>query len=72
MHGTCQYRITELTPGVYAVTFRLAGFTRVVREGVALSGSGVTTINIEMRIGAVEETVTVTGETPVVDVQRSR
>ena len=70
--GSGQYRITDLPPGTYSVTFSLSGFTRVVREGVVLSGSGVTTINAELRVGALQETITVTGETPVVDVQTTR
>src|SRR5262245_31852219 len=70
--GSGQYRITDLPPGTYSVTFSLTGFTRVVREGVVLSGSGVTTINADLRVGALEETITVTGETPVVDVQSTR
>jgi len=70
--GSGQYRITDLPPGTYSVTFSLQGFTRVVREGVALAGSGVTTINADLRVGALQETITVTGETPVVDVQSTR
>jgi hypothetical protein len=70
--GSGQYRITDLPPGTYSVTFSLPGFTRVVREGVVLSGSGVTTISADLRVGAVQETITVTGETPVVDVQSTR
>jgi hypothetical protein len=70
--GSGQYRITDLPPGTYSLTFSLQGFTRVVREGVALAGSGVTTINADLRVGALQETVTVTGETPVVDVQSTR
>ena len=70
--GSGQYRITDLPPGTYSVTFSLSGFTRVVREAVVLSGSGVTTINADLRVGALEETITVTGETPVVDVQSTR
>ncbi len=69
--ATGQYRITNLTPGIYTVTFTLSGFTTVKREGVELTGAGVTTTNGEMRVGAVTETVTVTGETPVVDIQTS-
>ncbi len=69
--GTGQYRITDLTPGVYRVTFTLAGFSVVQRESVEVSGAGVTTINADMRVGALEETIIVTGETPVVDVQTS-
>src|SRR4029077_10071284 len=47
------------------------GFATVKREAIELTGGGVTTINAEMRVGAVSETVTVTGETPVVDIQTS-
>ena len=50
----------------------MQGFTRVVREGVVLTGSGVITINADLRVGALQETITVTGETPVVDVQSTR
>ena len=70
--GSGQYRIAELLPGTYTVTFALAGFTTVQRQEVQLSGVGVTTINVEMRVGALEETITVTGETPVVDIQSAR
>jgi hypothetical protein len=66
-----QYQIIDLRPGPYAVTFSLPGFTTVVRTGVELSGGGVTTINAELRVGTLEETITVTGESPVVDVQTS-
>jgi hypothetical protein len=69
--GTGQYRIPDLTPGNYKVTFTLSGFATVNREDVELAGGGVTTINADMRVGAVTETITVTGETPVVDVQTS-
>jgi len=63
------YRIVELPPGTYNLTFSLNGFTRVVREGIQLQGTMVATIPADMKIGAVAETITVTGETPVVDVQ---
>jgi hypothetical protein len=69
--GTGQYRITELTPGTYTVTFTLPGFATIQREGVDLTGAGVTTISADMRVGTIAETVTVTGETPVVDIQTS-
>ncbi|HEU4694239.1 MAG TPA: carboxypeptidase regulatory-like domain-containing protein, partial [Vicinamibacterales bacterium] len=69
---TGQYRITDLPPGTYKVTFTLPGFATVVREGVELTGGGVMTIGAEMRLGALEETITVTGESPVVDVQTAR
>jgi hypothetical protein len=70
--GTGQYRITELRPGTYALTFTLPGFTTVQREGVAVSGIAVITIDADMRVGGVQETITVTGETPIVDVQSTR
>src|SRR6186713_3486421 len=69
---TGQYRITDLPPGTYKVAFTLPGFATVVREGVELTGGGVMTIGAEMRVGELQETVTVTGESPVVDVQTAR
>jgi hypothetical protein len=70
--GTGQYRVIELLPGTYSVTFSLPGFSTVKRDGVQVSGDGVFTINADMRVGAVAETVTVTAETPVVDVESVR
>ena len=69
---TGQYRIADLPPGTYKVSFTLTGFATVVREGVELSGGGVMTIGAEMRVGSLEESITVTGESPVVDVQTAR
>jgi hypothetical protein len=66
-----QYRIENLRPGVYSVTFGLSGFSTVKREAIELSGTFVATVNAELRVGSVAETVTVTGESPVVDVQSS-
>jgi hypothetical protein len=63
------YRIVDLRPGDYVVTFALAGFNTVRREGLELPASFTATVNAELRVGALEETVTVTGQTPVVDVQ---
>src|ERR1700752_2753588 len=67
--GTGQYRIENLRPGQYVITVSLPGFNTVKREGIELTGTFTATVNAEMRIGALEETVTVTGETPIVDVQ---
>jgi carboxypeptidase family protein len=67
--GTGQYRIENLQPGLYTVTFTLAGFSIVRRERIELTGSFVASVNGELRVGALEETITVTGETPIVDVQ---
>ncbi|HVZ19597.1 MAG TPA: carboxypeptidase-like regulatory domain-containing protein [Vicinamibacterales bacterium] len=67
--GSGLYQIIQLPPGTYTVTFTLTGFSTVKREGLELSGSFVASINAEMKVGAVAETITVTGETPLVDVQ---
>jgi hypothetical protein len=67
-----QYRVVDLRPGVYKVTFALTGFSTVVREGVLLESNFTAPINVEMKVGTVEENVTVTGESPIVDVQTSQ
>src|SRR5688572_16097199 len=67
--ATGRYRIIALNPGRYTVTFTLAGFSTVRREEIELTGSLTATIDAEMRVGALEETLTVTGESPIVDVQ---
>jgi hypothetical protein len=69
--GTGQYRIENLLPGTYTVTYSLPGFVTVKRDGVEVSGAGTISINADLRVGGVQETITVTGETPVVDVQTS-
>src|SRR6266511_709611 len=66
--GTGQYRILDLRPGTYIVTFTLTGFNLVRREGIELTGTFTATINADMKVGALAETITVTGESPVVDV----
>jgi hypothetical protein len=70
--GTGRYRIENLVPGTYTVNFTLPGFTTVVREGLLVGGTGVITVDAELRVGGVAETITVTGETPVVDIQSTR
>lgn len=66
--GQGQFRIIDLRPGLYVVTFTLPGFNTVRREGVELPTSFTATINIEMRIGSLEETVIVSGQAPTVDI----
>src|SRR4029434_6409001 len=63
-----RFQIVDLRPGTYTVTFSLAGFNTVKREGVVLSGSAAINVDAELRVGSLEETITVTGEAPVVDV----
>jgi len=70
--GTGQYRFVDLRPGVYAVTFTLSGFNTTVREGIKVEGAFVATVNADLRVGALTETITVSGESPLVDVQSSR
>src|SRR5437867_4070108 len=67
-----RYRIVDLRPGTYNVTFALPGFVTVSREGLELSGTFIATVNAGLRVGGVQETVTVTGETPVVDTQSTK
>ena len=64
-----QYKIIELRPGAYTVTFTITGFASVKREGIELPAAFTATVNAELRVGAVEETVTVSGQSPIVDVQ---
>src|SRR5215470_12480308 len=70
--GSGQYRIVDLRPGTYTVTFTLTGFTVVKREGIELTGSFNATINADLKVGGLEETITVSGETPIVDTQSVR
>jgi len=70
--GTGQYRIEDLRPGSYAVTFTLPGFSTVRREGIELTGSFTAAVNAELRVGAVEATITASGEAPTVDVRNAR
>ncbi len=67
--GTGRYVILDLRPGTYTVTFTLTGFATVKRENVIVSGTGSITLDTPMKLGNVAETVTVTGETPTVDIQ---
>jgi hypothetical protein len=64
-----QFRITNLSPGIYTVTFTLTGFNTVKRDGIELTGNFTATVNADLTVGALEETITVSGATPLVDVQ---
>ena len=66
------YRIVDLRPGTYSMTFTLPGFVTIKREGVELTGTFVASINAELKVGGVAETINVVGETPVVDVQSAK
>jgi hypothetical protein len=64
-----EYKIVNLVPGVYTVTFTLSGFSTVKREGIELTANFTAALNIELGVGTLAETVTVSGASPVVDVQ---
>jgi hypothetical protein len=65
------YRIVDLRPGTYTVTFTLPGFNVVRQDGIQLTGNFAATVNGEMRVGAIQETVTVSAESPIVDIQNT-
>jgi hypothetical protein len=67
-----QYRIIDLRPGSYTVTFTLPGFQTVRREGIELTGNFTANVNVDLALGGLEETVTVTGESPLVDIQSAQ
>ncbi|MGE3508916.1 MAG: carboxypeptidase regulatory-like domain-containing protein [Vicinamibacterales bacterium] len=67
-----RYTIIDLRPGTYTVTFTLPGFNTYVQEGLELPANFTATVNAEMRVGALEESVTVTGAAPVLDVQNTQ
>jgi hypothetical protein len=66
-----QYRILSLPPGMYTVTFTLQGFNKVTREGIQLTANFTATVNAELRVGSIEESITVRGESPIVDMENT-
>src|SRR5262245_20836319 len=70
--GQGNYKITDLRPGTYSVAFTLTGFSVVKREGVELSAGFTANVNADLKVGSIEETVTVSGASPVVDIQNVR
>jgi carboxypeptidase family protein/TonB-dependent receptor-like protein len=64
-----QYRVIALNPGEYKVTFSLTGFKTVVREQIVLTAAFTANVDASLEVGALEETVTVSGQSPLVDVQ---
>jgi hypothetical protein len=67
-----QYRIIDLSPGTYIVTFTIAGFQPIRRTDILLQTNFTAPVNVELPVGNVNETITVTGATPVVDVANNR
>ena len=70
--GAGQYRIVDLSPGTYAVTFTLTGFKPMRRAGIILEGNFTAPVSVDLAVGNLNETVTVSGESPVVDVVSNR
>jgi hypothetical protein len=67
-----EYKVVDLRPGTYTVTFTLSGFSTVKREGLELNTGVTLPVNAELKVGSLEETITVSGASPVVDVQNVR
>jgi hypothetical protein len=65
VNGT--YRFSAVTPGDYAVVFELPGFSTVRNEGIRVSLGFTATVNAQLRVASLQESVTVTGQSPVVD-----
>jgi hypothetical protein len=64
------YRLTNLPPGTFTVSAELTGFSQFRREGILLRGGANFQVDIEMKLGALEETITVTGESPMIEVSK--
>ena len=67
--GEGRYSIISLRPGIYKVTFTLTGFGTVVRDGIELTSDFTANVNADMKVGTLQESITVTGESPIVDTQ---
>ncbi|MGE3548220.1 MAG: carboxypeptidase regulatory-like domain-containing protein, partial [Kofleriaceae bacterium] len=70
--GEGRYTIIEIPPGTYTVTFTLTGFGAFTREGIALPSGFTATVDATMRVGSLEESITVSGAAPLVDTQNVR
>jgi hypothetical protein len=69
--GQGEYKILELRPGTYTVTFSLTGFSAVKHEGIVVTSGATTPVSADLKVGTLSESVTVTGESPLVDVQNT-
>ncbi|MQA31331.1 MAG: TonB-dependent receptor, partial [Luteitalea sp.] len=69
--GEGRYNIIDLRPGAYVVTFSLSGFNTLKREGIVLPAGFTATVNADLQVGSLEETITVSGSSPLVDTQNT-
>ena len=69
--GDGRYQIIDLRPGLYSVTFTLSGFNGFKRDGIDLPSNFTATVNADLKVGSLEETITVSGQAPIVDVQNA-
>ena len=67
-HTDGSYRFTDIPIGTYRIQYELSGFQTVVRDEVRLNAGFVARVDIVLKVGAVAETITVSGQTPVIDV----
>jgi hypothetical protein len=70
--STGQYKIIDLRPGTYSVVFTVTGLSTTKRDNIELTGSSTATVNADLMVGSVSETLTVTGEAPTVDLQNTQ
>src|SRR5687768_10955636 len=70
--GQGRYNIVDLVPGTYTVTFTLTGFNAVRREGISLTSGFTATVNADLQVGSLEETITVSGASPLIDTSNVR
>jgi hypothetical protein len=66
------YRFPAVPPGTYSITYELPGFNTLKREGIGITLGFTATVNAELGVAALQETVTVTGESPVIDTSATR
>ena len=69
--GQGRYNLVDLRPGVYTVAFTLTGFTKFLRDGLVLPAAFTATVDAELQLGSLDETITVSGAAPLVDVQNA-
>ena len=69
---TGTYRFPAVPPGVYAISFELAGFNTLRREGISISLGFTANVNVELALATLQETVTVSGASPVIDTSTTR